>query len=85
MSRRITWSVAAGATFLFALTGCTQQISGTSSIPGAGQGGNICAIVTDPVSKALEQAGITSIAPIASGGPPAPGPTRRRGPASRSH
>ena len=68
MSRRITWSVAAGATVLFALTGCTQQISGASSIQSAGQGGSLCSIVTEPVSQALEQAGITSIAPTAGGG-----------------
>jgi len=68
MSRRITWSVAASATILFALTGCTQQISGASSIQSAGQGGNLCAIVTEPVSQALEQAGISSVAPTAGGG-----------------
>jgi hypothetical protein len=68
MSRRITWSVAASATVLFALTGCTQQISGTSAIQNAGRGGNLCSIVTEPVSKALEQAGITSISPNAGGG-----------------
>jgi hypothetical protein len=68
MSRRITWSVAAGATVLFALTGCTQQISGASAIQSAGQGRSLCSIVTEPVSKALEQAGITSVAPNAGGG-----------------
>jgi hypothetical protein len=68
MSRRITWSVAAGATVLFALTGCTQQISGASAIQSAGKGGDLCTIVTEPVSQALEQAGISSIAPTAGGG-----------------
>ena len=68
MSRRITWSVAAGATVLFALTGCTQQISGASAIQSAGQGRSLCSIVTEPVSQALEQAGITSAAPNAGGG-----------------
>jgi hypothetical protein len=68
MSRRITWSVAAGATVLFALTGCTQQISGASAVQSAGQGRSLCSIVTEPVSQALEQAGITSVAPNAGGG-----------------
>ncbi|MGI5125320.1 hypothetical protein ACQEVB_00770 [Pseudonocardia sp. CA-107938] len=67
MSRRITWSVAAGATFLFALTGCTQQIGGASAAQNAGQGRSLCAIVTEPVSKALEQAGVHSVAPAAGG------------------
>ncbi len=58
MSRKLAWGVAAGATLLFALTGCSQPVQGAQ--PGAANPNDVCGLLAAPVTATLVQNGITA-------------------------
>jgi hypothetical protein len=58
MSRKLAWGVAAGATLLFALTGCSQPVQAGPA--GAANPNDVCGVLAAPVTATLVQNGITA-------------------------